>query len=83
MSIVDMIALGPELTRLLQCGLRAWESAPYREGVSAAIYEAARPWNPVVKGVAILEDDATRRAGADFLAGICCTLKRHNAAVGS
>lgn len=77
MSLADLITLVPELQRLLRCGIVAWESAPYVEGVSAAILEASRTWDPKVRGIAILEDERTRIAGAGFLAGMVCTLKRH------
>jgi len=76
-TLLDFIALGPKLRELINHGLAAWDRAPYRQGVSDAIYEASLGWNPDVRGIPILEDDATRRAGADFMAGIVCSLRRH------
>lgn len=77
MTLLDFIALGPELRKLINHGLTVYERAPYKEGVSEAIYTASLGWNPEVRGIPILEDDFTRRAGADFMAGIVCSLRRH------
>lgn len=77
MTLLDFLALGPKLRELINLGLEVWDRAPYKEGVSAAIFEASVGWDPLVRGIPILEDESTRRAGADFMAGIVCTLRRH------
>lgn len=73
---LDFIALGPKLTELLSKGVQFYMAAPSGstdatvDAVAVFIERCSMGWNPKIQGQTFLDDPATRRAGARFLAGI-------------
>lgn len=77
--MTDLFPILPKLGELLKVGMKLAEDLVDGDNCVAidpvvrGLTEASKDWHPKVRGVDVLADEGTRKAGIRFLAGIAVT----------